>query len=127
MYNAYKKIFTRLGIKYAIVKSDTGAMGGLLSEEFQAITDIGEDKLVICEDCGYSVNTEVAKCICNDEVSHVDIKIRELVKTPDVGTIEDVSNFLNIDKDKFVKSLIYKIDNKYYACLVKCVHEVNEY
>ena len=127
MYNAYKKIFTRLGIKYAIVKSDTGAMGGLLSEEFQAITDIGEDKLVICEDCGYSVNTEVAKCICNDEVSHEDIKIRELVKTPDVGTIEDVSNFLNIDKDKFVKSLIYKIDNKFYACLVKGVHEVNEY
>ena len=62
MYNAYKKIFTRLGINYKIVKSDTGAMGGLLSEEFQAITPIGEDKLVICDSCGYAANSDVAKC-----------------------------------------------------------------
>ena len=60
MYNAYKKIFGRLGINYKIVKADTGKMGGSLSEEFQAVTDIGEDTLVLCENCDYSSNIEVS-------------------------------------------------------------------
>lgn len=126
MYNAYKKIFTRLGINYKIVKSDTGTMGGLLSEEFQAITDIGEDKLVICDHCGYAANSDVANCTLLTDRSDEDIKIRELVKTPCVGTIEEVSKYLEEDKEKFVKTLIYKVDNKFYGILVKGCNEVNE-
>lgn len=126
MYNAYKKIFARLGINYKIVKSDTGAMGGILSEEFQAITPIGEDKLVICDECGYASNADVAKCTLLTEKSDEELKPRELIKTPNVGTIEEVSNFLNEDKGKFVKTLIYKIDGNFYAVLVKGTHEVNE-
>lgn len=126
MYNAYKKIFTRLGINYAIVKSDTGIMGGLLSEEFQGLTDIGEDKLVICNDCGYAVNSDVAKCSLLTKKSDEEIKIRELIKTPDCGKIDDVANLLEESKDKFVKTLIYKIDDKFYALLVKGDNEVCE-
>lgn len=126
MYNAYKKIFTRLGIDYKIVKSDTGAMGGLLSEEFQAITSIGEDKLVICDHCGYASNVDVAKCTLLTKESDENIKLRELVKTPSAGTIEEVSRCLEEDKEKFVKTLIYNIDEKYYAILVRGDHEVNE-
>lgn len=126
MYNAYKKIFTRLGINYKIVKSDTGAMGGLLSEEFQAITPIGEDKLVICDSCGYAANSDVAKCTLLTKKSDDDIKIRELVKTPDAGTIDEVSKFLDEDPSMFVKTLIYKADDKFYAALVKGDMEVNE-
>lgn len=126
MYNAYKKIFTRLGINYKIVKSDTGAMGGLLSEEFQAITPIGEDKLVICDSCGYAANSDVAKCTLLTKKSDDDIKIRELVKTPGVGTIDEVSKFLEEDPSMFVKTLIYKADDKFYAALVKGNMEVNE-
>lgn len=126
MYNAYKKIFTRLGINYKIVKSDTGAMGGLLSEEFQAISSIGEDKLVICEHCGYASNSDVASSSLLTLKSDEDIKIRELVKTPCSGTIEEVSKYLDEDKDKFVKTLIYKAKDKFYAALVKGCHEVNE-
>lgn len=126
MYNAYKKIFTRLGIDYRIVKSDTGAMGGLLSEEFQAITSIGEDKLVICDSCGYAANSDVAKCTLLTKKSDDDIKIRELVKTPDAGTIDEVSKFLEEDPSMFVKTLIYKSDDKFYAALVKGDMEVNE-
>lgn len=126
MYNAYKKIFTRLGINYTIVKSDTGAMGGILSEEFQAITDIGEDKLVICDECGYASNSDVAKCNLLTKKSDEEIKIRELIKTPDAGTIEEVSNLLEEEPSKFVKTLIYKVDNKFYAVLVKGNMEVNE-
>lgn len=126
MYNAYKKIFTRLGIDYKIVRSDTGAMGGLLSEEFQAITNIGEDKLVICDSCGYASNVDVAKCNLVTKESDEKIKLRELVKTPSAGTIEEVSKCLEEDEDKFVKTLIYDIDGKFYAILVRGDHEVNE-
>ena len=126
MYNAYKKIFTRLGINYAIVKSDTGAMGGLLSEEFQAITDIGEDKLVICDDCSYAANSDVAKCTLLTEKEDVELKQRSMLKTPNAGSIEEVSKLINEDPSKFVKTLIYKVDDKYYAVMVKGCHDVNE-
>ncbi len=126
MYNAYKKIFTRLGINYKIVKSDTGAMGGLLSEEFQATVDIGEDKLVICEHCGYASNSDVASSSILTEKTDEELKVRELVKTPCSGTIQEVSRYLEEDTDKFVKTLIYKADDKFYAVLVKGCHEVNE-
>ena len=126
MYNAYKKIFTRLGINYSIVKSDTGAMGGLLSEEFQAITDIGEDKLVICDHCGYASNSDASKCTLLTSLSDEEIKARELIKTPNIGTIKEVSEFLNEDEKKFVKTLIYNSSDKYYAVLVRGDHEVNE-
>ena len=62
-FNAYKNIFDRLKLDYRIVKADTGVMGGLLSEEFQAVTDLGEDVLVLCDNCDYASNIEVSSCI----------------------------------------------------------------
>lgn len=127
MYNAYKKIFARLGIDYKIVKSDTGLMGGFLSEEFQAVASIGEDKLVICDSCGYAANSVVAKCLTKEQdLDDEEIKTREIIMTPSIGTIDEVSNFLEVSKDKIVKTLIYKVDDKFYAALVKGNHEVNE-
>ena len=64
---AYKKIFARLGINYRVVKASTGSMGGILSEEFQAITDIGEDTLVFCEACEYASNLEVCESISDEK------------------------------------------------------------
>ncbi len=126
MYNAYKKIFARLGINYKIVKSDTGAMGGILSEEFQGVSDIGEDKLVICDECGYATNADIAKCSVITEINTDDEEERQLVKTPDAGRIEDISAFLNKNPKDFVKTLIYDIDDKLYAVLVKGDNEVNK-
>ena len=124
MFNAYKNIFDRIGIDYRIVTADTGVMGGLLSEEFQAVTDIGEDILVLC-DCGYSSNIEVSECVINKEKA-TKYKEKELVYTPNAKTIEEIANYLKEDKDKFVKTLIYKIDNVLYACLVSGDREINE-
>ena len=124
IFEAYKKIFDRIGIDYRIVTADTGVMGGLLSEEFQAVTDIGEDILVLC-DCGYASNIEVSECVINKEKAEKP-KVRELVHTPNAKTIEEVSNLLEEDKDKFVKTLIYKIDDTLYACLVSGDREINE-
>ena len=59
MFDAYKNSFDRMNINYRIVKADTGVMGGLLSEEFQAETEIGEDVLVLCDKCEFSSNLEI--------------------------------------------------------------------
>ena len=63
MKEAYNKIYDRIGLEYKIVKADTGAMGGSLSEEYQAITDIGEDTIVLCEKCDLSTNIEICECL----------------------------------------------------------------
>lgn len=124
MFDAYKKIFDRIGIDYRIVTADTGVMGGLLSEEFQAITDIGEDTLVMC-DCGYSSNIEVSECVVNKSKLER-IKERKLEYTPDAKSIEEVSKFLKEKPDRFVKTLIYKVDEEFYACLISGDREINE-
>lgn len=126
MFNAYKKIFARLGINYRVVKASTGSMGGILSEEFQAITDIGEDTLVFCEACEYASNLEVCESISDEKESSEKKLEKDLVETKDAKTIEEVSEFLNEAKSKLVKTLIYKIDNKFYALLVKGDSIVNE-
>ena len=94
MYDAYKKIFDRVKLNYAIVRADTGVMGGTLSEEFQAVTDVGEDVLVLCDKCNYASNMEIAKTVISD--SNEETRKLELVETPHMETIEDVSNYLNI-------------------------------
>lgn len=126
MFDAYHKIFTRLGIKYNVVRADTGVMGGLLSEEFQAITDVGEDILVLCDSCDYASNIEVSACSANTTIEDEDERDFSEVYTPDAGSIEDVTKFLNLPVDKFVKTMIYKVDDKFYACMVEADREVNE-
>lgn len=60
MYDAYRRIFDRLGLNYMIVDADTGAMGGSGSQEFMVISEVGEDTIAYCEDCRYSANIEKA-------------------------------------------------------------------
>lgn len=124
MFNAYKRIFDRFELDYRIVKADTGVMGGLLSEEFQAVTNIGEDILVTC-DCGYSSNIEVSECVLNKSKQERPHE-KELKHTPNARTIEEVAKLLKEKPSKFVKTLIYKVDGKFYACLVSGDREVNE-
>lgn len=125
MFEAYKKIFDRIGIDYRIVKASTGAMGGLLSEEFQAVCDIGEDTLVLCDNCDLSTNIEICECIAGEEIIE-DKKELELVSTPDTRGIDDVCKFLGCDIKRTVKTLIYKANDKLYAVLVRGDREVNE-
>ena len=130
MFNAYHKIFTRIGLNYNVVKADTGVMGGLLSEEFQAITDVGEDILVLCNSCDYASNIEVSKCVAASENESNFDKEEERnyseVYTPNSGTIEEVTSYLQLPVSKFVKTMIYKIDGKFYACMVNADREINE-
>ncbi len=124
-FNAYKKIMNRLGLDYKIVRADTGIMGGLLSEEFQAVTDIGEDILVLCDSCDYASNLEVAKCV-NKKAIMQDELLLESVYTPNAKTIEEVAEYMNLTADSFVKTLIYNIDGVTYGVMVKGNRDVNE-
>jgi len=125
-FNAYKNIMNRLKLNYRIVRADTGVMGGLLSEEFQAITAIGEDILVLCDSCDLSSNIEVAPAV-PEKPEPTDVKESvTLVETPHSRTIEEVTDFLKKDALSFVKTLIYCVDGKPYAVMVRGDRDVNE-
>lgn len=124
MYDAYKKIFDRINLKYVIVRADTGVMGGTLSEEFQAVTDIGEDILVLCDKCDYASNMEVAMLKIDNQIEEK--KSLELVETPNQETIEEVSNYLNISEKKTVKAMLMNVDNKLYAFFIRGDRSLNE-
>lgn len=125
MYQAYQSIFNRLGLNYRIVTADTGAMGGLLSEEFQALTDIGEDTLVLCPNCNYASNIEVSKCVLKEYPKEEPLTLKK-VHTPNYKTIEEITSYLNIDETKVVKTLIYQVDNTFYACMIPGNRDINE-
>lgn len=126
MFDAYHRIFHRLGIQYEVVRADTGAMGGSLSEEFQAICDIGEDGLAICNNCHYATNIEICECV-NQNVKNIDKKLKkQLLHTPNVGTIQDLYEQYKIEPKNTVKTLLYKVDDKLYAFLIRGDRELNE-
>ena len=126
MYNAYKKIFSRLGIDYKIVNASSGTMGGLLSEEFQALCDIGEDTLALCEKCDFASNVDICDSICGIKESLEKKLDKDLIATPETRTIEEVSNYLHEAPNKMIKSLVYKINDKFYLLLVKGDSVINE-
>ncbi|MEG0823117.1 MAG: proline--tRNA ligase [Erysipelotrichaceae bacterium] len=128
MFNAYKRIFDRMNLNYKIVQADTGAMGGMLSEEFQAITPIGEDTVVACNNCDFSSNLEITAVVDTLEKKQDAVELDyELVETPNAKTIEEVAAFFNSDTNSFVKTLIYKVDNKdLVAFLLRGNRELNE-
>ncbi|MGX8852155.1 proline--tRNA ligase [Amedibacillus sp. YH-ame10] len=126
MFNAYKNIMDRCELNYKIVKADTGAMGGSLSEEFQAISEIGEDVVVTCDHCDFSSNLEITEVIDTTKDSDEEALEMETVETPNAKTIEDVAAFFKKSEDDFVKTLIYSVDGKTYAFLLKGTRELNE-
>ena len=125
-FQAYKNIMDRLHLDYRIVKADTGVMGGLLSEEFQAITPIGEDVLVLCDSCDFASNIEVAPCIPQKPDTVEEEKEMYLEETPNSRTIEEVAQHFHQDAKKFVKTLIYNVDGKAVAVMVRGDRDVNE-
>lgn len=124
MFNAYKNIFDRLKVNYKIVRSSTGAMGGSLSEEFQALTDLGEDILVLCDSCDYASNIDIAtstKITTEEEEKEL-----ELVETPESKTIEEVSKLLNIQVEKTVKAMLMRVNDELVTFFLRGDRELNE-
>lgn len=125
MYKAYRRIFDRLGLNYMIVDADTGAMGGSGSQEFMVISEVGEDTIAYCPDCHYSANIEKALCVAGTP-SDEEMKEMNKVETPNARTIDEVAAFFGKKADSFVKTMLYKCDDKFYAVLVRGDREINE-
>jgi prolyl-tRNA synthetase len=126
MYNAYCKIFDKMGLMYKVVEADTGAIGGNVSHEFMVIADTGEDTIIYCDNCGYAANLEKAAVGMNSNES-VEEKEEALTKvfTPNMRTVEEVANFLGVDISKIVKTLILKCGENFSAFLIRGDYELN--
>ena len=111
-------------IDYKIVNASVGAMGGELSEEFQAITDRGEDIVVLCDKCGYASNLEVSQKRIEDQKENK--KGIELVETPNMKTIDDVCNYLDLDVKKSIKALLMNVDDELTICFIRGDRELSE-
>ena len=103
VFDAYYRIFKRIGLKRFIdIKSDSGMMGGSVAHEFMLLTEVGEDSIVLCNDCDYRANMEVAECKL--ETPKADAQPLTLVDTGEDKTIDEVCSRLNIAKEYFVQS-----------------------
>lgn len=126
MYDAYCRIFTRLGLDFTIVDADSGAMGGSGSQEFMVKSPVGEDGIAYCDACGYAANYEKAPCKPTAK-SYPDGELAlEKVETPNAHTIEDLVGFFGYENYMFAKTIVYKADDKYIAAMVRGDREINE-
>ena len=126
-YTAYERIFRRAGAKNVIaVKSDSGMMGGSVSHEFMLLSEIGEDTLAICPECGYKANMEAAECIVENEAGQ--LAPLEKVYTPNAKTIEELSAFLDLDEKRLCKAVVYQrnADDSYVIVFIRGDLDVNE-
>jgi prolyl-tRNA synthetase len=127
MYQAYKNIFTRIGLEFRAVEADSGAIGGKGTHEFMALADAGEDTVVICESCDYSANVEMAEVAGEENTTDVaSVEEMEKVHTPQKRTIEEVATYLDVPVSKLAKSLVFLVDGEPVLVLVRGDHEVND-
>lgn len=126
MFDAYKKSFDEMNVNYRIVKADTGVMGGLLSEEFQAIAPLGEDTVIYCDDCDFSSNMEITQVVRPQKEKASELKKIEEVATPNCESIEDVCKLLNVPTSNSVKALIMNVDGELVIFFMNGERELNE-
>ena len=125
MIKAYTKIYHRCGLPTVLVQADSGAIGGKDSQEFMALTDIGEDEIILCSGCGYGANVE--KAVSNKGQAE---RFRELpleeVATPGQESIEEVTRFLNVLPRQTLKAVLYIADGEFIFVVVRGDLDVNE-
>ena len=125
MRGAYSRIFTRCGLEFRAVEADTGAIGGSMSHEFQVLASSGEDLILSCDKCDYAANVEKARSELGDARSSPAGDLEEIA-TPGAATIEQVSAFLKEPAARFVKTLIYVVDGRGVAALVRGDDQLSE-
>ena len=114
---AYKKIYSRCGIRFYVVQSDTGMMGGSMAHEYMAPSAAGEDDVALCDGCGYAANTELALSVPQPP-KFPDWQYEE-VATPEKRTIDEVTRFLKVTPDLLVKSILVMTDTGPVLALVR--------
>jgi prolyl-tRNA synthetase len=130
MYDAYERIFTRCGLEFRAVEADTGAIGGSVSHEFTALSNVGESEIAYCEKCDMAATVERASCVDDAPSKEAELPM-EKVLTPGTKTIEEVARFLKVDRFRTIKALLFKVygekegDFEYAAVFIRGDRELN--
>lgn len=127
-YEAYQRIFRRVGIPEVVaVASDAGMMGGSLSHEFMLLNEVGEDSIVLCSECDYRANMEAAVNIVENVSSGAGSAL-EYIATPGCKTIEEVCDYFKVDVSAACKAVVYQknSDDTYVVAFVRGDYSVNE-
>lgn len=126
MYNAYGRIFKRVGINARPVVADSGAIGGSHTHEFMALSEIGEDTIVYSEQSDYAANIEKAEVVYQANEKHEDLQPLTKIETPNIHTAQELATFLDKPLDEITKSMVFKIDGEFIMVLVRGHHELND-
>ena len=110
----YRRIFSRCGLKFVAVEADSGAMGGSQSQEFMVYTDAGEDLIASCAACGYAANVEKATSQLPpaEDLAATGDGMPELVHTPGMGAIADVTAFMKVSASQDIKCVAYMAEKR---------------
>ena len=126
MYQAYRRIFERCGLRFRAVEADTGSIGGTASHEFMVLAESGEDAIVSCCGCDYAANVEKAEARLAGAPEHAEPRPLEKVATPGKHSIEEVSDFLGMPAASLIKTLILVADGEPVVALLRGDHDLNE-
>ncbi|MDF2989267.1 MAG: proline--tRNA ligase, partial [Eubacterium sp.] len=117
VYDSYYRIFERAGLPQVVsVASDTGMMGGRMAHEYMLLADSGEDSVIVCSSCDYRANMEVAASVIphayeqNDQNTGESQQIEEIY-TPDLQSIDDLSDFLKVAPSNLIKAAVFAVEN----------------
>jgi len=126
IFQAYSNVFRRCGLNFRAVIADSGAMGGKDTHEFMVLSDIGEDTIAYSDTSEYAANIEMAPVTAVYEKSSEPARELEKVHTENKKTIDEVSSFLNVEAKDCIKSLLFKVDDRYVLVLVRGDHDLND-
>jgi prolyl-tRNA synthetase len=126
MYQAYCRIFARLGLRFRAVEADTGSIGGNFSHEFMVLAETGEDTIAACPACEYGANLEKAEAVVPPGTKPAAPQAWAKVATPGQHTVEEVAKFLSVPASQVIKTLIFEADGRPVAALVRGDRELNE-
>lgn len=126
VFEAYQRIFTRLGLRFRPVEADTGTIGGSSSHEFMVLAETGEEQIAACDSCGYAANVERAETVPPADGKPEPAMPVESVPTPGKHKVDDVAAFLGVTPQKVIKTVFYIADSKPVVALVRGDTELNE-
>ncbi|UOQ85611.1 proline--tRNA ligase [Gracilibacillus salinarum] len=125
-YTAYQNIFSRCGLNFRAVIADSGAMGGKDTHEFMALSEVGEDTIAYSDSSDFAANIEMASVHLDYPENTEAMQELEIVDTPGYKTMEQVSQFLHEPLEKGIKSLLFKVDERFVLVLSRGDHEIND-
>lgn len=126
MFDAYTRIFTRLGLQFRAVAADTGAIGGSSSHEFQVLADSGEDQIAYCPTSDYAANIELAEALAPQNSRAQPSEVMQKVATPGKAKSEDVAELLNLPLTRTVKCIMLNANDRLHMLLLRGDHSLNE-